>query len=358
MDSHHMLKEIREQPHAFGRILEDTRPRIRSMARAVWSAYSPSTFYLTGCGSSYYAAMIPAHYYSYKLGLDGRAVPSSEFVWYAPGPEDCSPILVALSRSGRTSESVEAIRKAVSVGIPSIAVTSDSTSTMSEECDYSLDTGVKSEESIIMTKTFTGGALAVTLLGIELNEALGNPPAPEDLEDELANLPSDARQVISAVEDQAKARAEAANADRFIYLGSGGLYASCLEGALKLRETSYAASECYHTMEFRHGPFAELEKGIQVFSVVPKGKYISEQLTLLKEISGTGATVVPISNEPAVIETYKNSIVMPDSIGPEFAPILYMIPLQLFAYYYAVKKKRNPDEPRNLTKFVTTEIKA
>jgi glucosamine--fructose-6-phosphate aminotransferase (isomerizing) len=328
------------------------------MAEAAWNTYRPATYYITGCGSSYYAAMIPAHYYSYTLGLNGRALPSSEFVWYAPGPDDRSPILLALSRSGRTSESVEAIRKAVRTGVPSIAVTSDPTSTMSEECDYSLDTGVTSEQSVIMTKTFTCGALAATLLGIEFSEAQGTTPIPEQLEDDLDNLPTDTQRVISAVEDQAKTRAEKATANRFIYLGSGGNYASCLEGALKLRETSYSASECYHTMEFRHGPFAELEKGIQVISVVPKNKNINEHLTLLKEIAATGATVVPISNEPTVIASFENSIVMPDSVGNEFTPILYMIPLQLFAYYYAVKKGRNPDKPRNLTKFVTTDIKS
>jgi glucosamine--fructose-6-phosphate aminotransferase (isomerizing) len=353
-----MLREIREQPEMLGKILDDTWPRIRAMARAVWNAHRPSIFFLTGCGSSYYAAMIPAYYYNYSLGLDGRALPSSEFVWYAPGPNDRSPILVSLSRSGRTSESVEAIRKAVRLGIPSIAVTSNSGSTMSEECDYSLDTGVPSEQSVIMTKTFTGGALCATLLGIEFSKAEGTTPIPERLQEELTNLPADLQRVVSAVNDQAKTRAESAKATRFIYLGSGGNYASCLEGALKLRETSYAASECYHTMEFRHGPFAELEKGIQVISLAPKGKNVGEQLTLLKEIAATGATVVPISNEPAVTETYENSIVMPDSIGSGFAPILYMIPLQLFAYYYAVKNNKNPDEPRNLTKFVTTEIKS
>ena len=358
MNGHHMLREIREQPEALRKILDETWPGIRAMARAAWNLYHPSTFFLTGCGSSYYAAMIPAHYYNYSLGLDGHALPSSEFVWYAPGPDDCSPILVSLSRSGRTSESVEAIRKAVRLGMPSIAVTSHSASTMSEECDYSLDTGVPSEQSVIMTKTFTGGALSATLLGIEFSKARGTTPVPEQLEDELAKLPADLERVVSAVDDQAKTRAESSNAIRFIYLGSGGNYASCLEGALKLREASYTASECYHPMEFRHGPFAELEKGIQVMSVIPKGKNIREQLTLLKEIEATGATVVPISNDPVVIETYENSIVMPDSIGSELAPILYMIPLQLFAYYYAVKKGRNPDEPRNLTKFVTTEIKS
>jgi glucosamine--fructose-6-phosphate aminotransferase (isomerizing) len=353
-----MLAEIREQPDALRKILEDTRPKIRSMATAVWNAYHPATYFLTGCGSSYYAAMIPAFYYSYSLGLDGRALPSSEFVWYAPGPIECSPILVTLSRSGRTSESVEAIRKAVRIGMASIAVTSDSASTMSEECDYSLDTGVPSEQSVIMTKTFTGSALCATLLGIEFCVAQEAVPIPERVEEELANLPTDLERVLSTVEDQAKSRAQSTEASRFIYLASGGSYASCLEGALKLRETSYAASECYHTMEFRHGPFAELEKDIQVISVVPKGKNAREQLTLLKDIAATGATVVPISNEPEVIETYENSIVMPDPIGSEFAPILYMLPLQLFAYYYAVKKERNPDEPRNLTRFVSTEIRS
>lgn len=357
MDNHHMLKEIREQPQTLRKILDETRPRIQAMAQAAWNTYHPSTFFLTGCGSSYYAAMIPTHYYTYALGLNARALPSSEFVWYAPGPHDYSPILISLSRSGRTSESVEAIRKAVGMRIPSIAVTSDPTSTMSEECDYSLDTGVTAEQSVIMTKTFTGGAFSATLLGVELGKAQGTRPIPEQLEEELIKLPADAERVVSDVEEQSKARANAASASRFIYLGSAGNYASCLEGALKLRETSYAASECYHTMEFRHGPFAELEKGIEVISVVPKSKNVSEQLTLLKEIAATGATVLPISNEPAVIEAYENSIVMPDSIGSEFTPILYMIPLQLFAYYYAVKKGRNPDEPRNLTKFVTTEIK-
>ena len=352
-----MLTEIREQPETIREILEEIRPRIGAMARAITTSHNPSTFYLTGCGSSYYAAMIPAHYYNYSFGLDAHALPSSEFVWYAPRPDDCSPLLISLSRSGKTSESVEAIRKAVSIQVPSIAITSDASSPMSEECDYSLDTGIASEESLIMTKTFTGGALSATLLGMEFALAQGN-PVPDRLEDELTQLPEDMQNVLSAVDDQAKSRAESSTARRFIYLGSGANYASCLEGALKLRETTYVASECYHTMEFRHGPFAELEKGIQVISVAPKDSNIREQLTILEEITATGADVLPITNEPSILDAYENSIVMPDQIGTEWAPIMYMVPLQLFAYYYSVKNGRNPDEPRNLTKFVTTEINA
>jgi len=351
-----MLNEIREQPEAFKKILSDTRPRIQEIAQTAWKRKRPSTFFLTGCGSSYYAAMIPAFYYDYLLGLDGRAVPSSEFVWYAPGPSAISSILISLSRSGRTSESVEAIRKAVKAKIPTIAVTSDPTSTMSKESEFSLDTGVSNEQSTIMTKTFTGGALCSTLLGIEFAKLHGTTPIPAHLENELAALSDEAKEVISTVENHVKTSAESANASRFIYLGSGANYAACLEGALKLRETSYVASEAYHTMEFRHGPFAELEKGIQVLSVVPKGRNVSEQVKILGEIAATGATVVPISNEPQIVKNFNNTIEMPESTGSTFASLVYMIPMQLFAYYYSVKNGRNPDQPRNLTKFVTTEI--
>jgi glucosamine--fructose-6-phosphate aminotransferase (isomerizing) len=357
MASHHMIKEIHEQPEAFRQILTNTRKSIGQIARAAWKSTHPERFYLVGCGSSYYAAMIPAFYYEYDLGLEGRAIPSSEFVWHGPGKATHS-MLIALSRSGKTSESVEAIRKAKKAKIPTVAVTSDPTSTMSKECDYNLDTGVPDEQSVIMTKTFTGSALCSMLLGIEFTKLRGTTAVPAHLEDELARLPTDAEAVYRAVEDQAKKLAESTGATRFIYLGSGANYASCLEGALKLRETSYGASETYHTMEFRHGPFAELEKGIQVFAIIPKGRNIQEQIKILKEISATGATVVPISNDPEAITTFSDSITMPDSIGPELTPILYMIPMQLFAYYYSVKKGRNPDEPRNLTKYVTTGIRS
>ncbi len=353
-----MLKEIREQPTAFGKILTGTRDRIRTVAQETWKGKRPMTFYLVGCGSSYYAAMIPEFYYEYYLGLNAVALPSSEFVWYAPKPYADAPILIALSRSGKTSETVEATRKANKVGIPTVAVTSDPKSTMAQECDYSLDMGISTDQSLIMTKTFTGSALTSFLLGIEFAKLRGEAP-PNNMEDELSRLAADAKDVIQSVEDQTKKAVEASdNIARYIYLGSGACYGACLEGALKLRETSYVASEAYHSMEFRHGPFAELQRDIQVFAVVPRGKTVGQQLTLLKEINATGATVVPISDAPEIIDSFKDSIRMPESISPMFSAFLYMIPMQLFAYHYAVHKGLNPDEPRNLTRYVTTEIKS
>jgi len=353
-----MIKEIREQPNAFEKIITDTRDVIRNVALAAWKNKRPNTFYLVGCGSSYYAAMIPGFYCEYYLGLNAVTLPSSEFVWYAPKPNVDAPILIALSRSGRTSETVEATRKAKKAGIPTVAVTSDQKSTMAEECDYSFDMGISTDQSVIMTKTFTSSALSSFLLGVEFAKLRGEHP-PKNVEDELSRLTADAKDVMQSVEDQAKKAVEASDGiSRYIYLGSGACYPACLEGALKLRETSYAASETYHSMEFRHGPFAELQKGIQVFAIVPRSKAVAQQLTLLKEINATGATVVPISDAPEIISFFRDSIRMPQSISSLFSAFLYMIPMQLFAYYYAVHKGLNPDEPRNLSRYVTTDIKS
>jgi len=299
--------------------------------------------------------MVATFYHEYDFGLDSRALPSSELIWFAPRSTAASPILIALSRSGRTSETVEATRKAKKIKMPTIAVTSDMQSTIAKECEYSLDTGVPNEQSTIMTKTFSGSALCSILLGLEFAKLTGAVISPS-IEEELRELPRHAEDVVRTVKDEARELAEKTNAVRYIYLGSGANYATCLEGALKLRETSYSASEAYHAMECRHGPFAELEKGIQVFGVVPKGKTARQEAALLKEIASTGASVVPISNVPEILESYPDSIRMPDTISTEFAPLLFMIPMQMFAYYYTIRRGLNPDRPRNLARYITTEI--
>jgi glucosamine--fructose-6-phosphate aminotransferase (isomerizing) len=352
--NHHMIREIREQPQAFARNMEE-RGRIREVAEKVWSKPARN-YYIAGCGSSYYSAMIAAFYHEYVLGLNSRAMPSSEFVWYAPIPNLPSWMLIALSRSGRTSETVAASRKARKMKATVVAVTADSSSTMAHECDHCIDIGIGNEESTIMTKSFTASAFCSILLGLEFAR-LQRAPIPRVFEDKLDYLPEEAQSVIGAVEDQTKKTAEMMSGlSRFIYLGSGGNYASCLEGALKLRETSYTASETYHTLEFRHGPFAELQEGIGVVAVVPKGRAIQEWKMLLQEIASTGASLFPISDEREILDVYDNAIRMPESLTPEFAPLLFMIPMQLIAYYHAVKRGLNPDSPRNLSKYVKTEI--
>ena len=353
MNEYHMIREVREQSQAFSDILR-SRSRIAEIVHEL-AKKVPRSYYAVGCGSSYYAAMIGAFYHEYMFGLDSRAFPSSEFVWYAPITNLPSPVVIALSRSGRTSETVEAARKAKKLKLSVIGLTSDLTSPLGQESEYSLDIGVKDEKSVIMTKSFTASTLVTILIGYEFAKLQGT--VLKQFDSNLAQLPEDANKVIQTVDEQTKKTAETiSKISRFIYLGSGGNYPACLEGALKLRETSYTSSEAYHTLEVRHGPFAQLQKGIGVIAIVTEDQTIKQTETLLKQIAATGATVIPISNVPRVCDSYEQSIRMPESLAVEFTPILSMIPMQMLAYYYTLQHGVNPDVPRNLTRFVTTDI--
>ena len=147
-----MIKEIREQPEAFRKVLSRTRQKIRTIAQEVWKSKHPESYYLVGCGSSFYAGMISAFHYEYTLGLNAVAMPSSEFVWFAPKPTAASPLLVALSRSGRTSETLEATRKAQKIGVPTVTVMSDGNSIMALECNHNVDMGIPTDESVVMSR--------------------------------------------------------------------------------------------------------------------------------------------------------------------------------------------------------------
>ena len=351
MNDFHMINEVREQANVFAKILRN-RTLITDIARQV-SIRNPRSYYAIGCGSSYYASIISAFYHEHLFNLDSRAFPSSEFIWYPPSSN--SLVLMALSRSGRTSETLEATRRAKKMRISTVAVTSDPSSPMGRECDYCLDIGIGEEQSVVMTKSFTASTLTSILLGFELSKLL--PTNRKEFDEELTQLPSSADNLIRGVEDQAKTSADTMKRlTRFIYLGSGASYGACLEGALKLRETSYTACEVYHIPEIRHGPFALLEKDVGVIAVVPDDKTLNQSEMLLNEMASKGATVIPISNVPKITKSYKNSIRMPDRISANLMPLLSVIPMQMVAFYYAVGRGLNPDLPRNLTKFVTTDF--
>jgi len=351
VNDYHMINEVREQAEVFAGIFKN-QTLIADAASEILKR-NPRGYCAIGCGSSYYAAIIGAFYGEHLFGLDSRAVPSSEFIWYPPASN--SLVLTALSRSGRTSETLEATRRAKKMQIPSIAVTSDPSSPMGRECDYCLDIGIGEEKSVVMTKSFTASTLISILLGFELSKLQS--ASRRELGEELAKLPDDADRVIRGVENQARTVAEVMRRlSRFIYLGSGAGYGACLEGALKLRETSYTSCEVYHIPEFRHGPFALLQNDVGVVVIIPDDKTLNQSEMLLREMASKGATVIPISNVPKITNSYKDSIRMPDDISPRFMPLLSVIAMQMVAYHYAVGGGLNPDLPRNLTKFVTTDF--
>jgi len=346
-----MINEVREQPSVFAKLVQN-RSSIENVARDN-SISSANRIKIIGCGSSYYASIISAFYHEQLFGLNSQASPSSEFIWYPPTTK--SLILLGLSRSGRTSETLEATRRAKNNQIPTIAVTSDPSSPMGKESDYCLDIEIGEERSVVMTKSFTASTLLSILLGFELSKLPST--SRNEIGKELLQLPEHAGQVIKNVEAQTKKIARSMKElNRFIYLGSGANYGACLEGALKLRETSCTMCEVYHIPEFRHGPFALLQKDVGVIVIVPNDRTLRQAEMLLKEIEAQGAKVIPISNVTRIADSYQDSVRMPEDISPNFMPLFSVIPMQMIAFHYAVDCGFNPDAPRNLTKFVTTEF--
>ncbi|HUO42837.1 MAG TPA: SIS domain-containing protein [Methylomirabilota bacterium] len=346
-----MINEVREQSDVFARIVQN-RKSISEIARKTPISSAHSLF-VVGCGSSYYASVLSGFYHEHLLGLDSRAAPSSEFIWYPP--QSKSLALMALSRSGKTTETLEAIRRAKKLEVPTIAVTADPSSPMGKESNYCLDIEVGQERSVVMTKSFTASTLVSILLGFELSKV---PPAKRnEIDRDLLQLSGDAGRLIHTVEAQAKKTAESMRQlKRFIYLGSGATYGACLEGALKLRETSYTMCEVYHIPEFRHGPFALVQKDVGVVAIVPEDKTLKQSEMLLREIASQGGTVIPISNVSKITDAYKDSIRLPEDISYNFMPLLSVIPMQMLAFHYAVSCGLDPDSPRNLTKFVATDF--
>jgi len=351
MPEFHMINEIREQSDVFAKIAQN-RNLIVDTARESPISRARSIV-VAGCGSSYYASILSGFYHEHLFGLDSRAVPSSEFIWYPPHTK--SLILMALSRSGKTSETLEATLTAKKLKVPTIAVTADPSSPMGKESDYCLTIGIGEERSVVMTKSFTASTLVSTLLGFELSKLSISKRS--EFDNDVRRLPGDAKRVIQSVDGQAKKLAESMRKlKQFIYLGSGASFGACLEGALKLRETSYTMCEVHHIPEFRHGPFALLQKGTGVVVIVPEDRTLKQSEMLLKEIEAQGAKVMPISNVSKITDTYRDSIQMPEELSANFMPLLSVIPMQMIAFHYAVGRGLNPDSPRNLTKFVATDF--
>jgi len=351
MPDYHMIEEVREQSEVFARIVQD-RSSITNIARESPISNARSTF-LAGCGSSYYASILSGFYHEHFFGLDSRAIPSSEFIWYPPHSK--SILLMALSRSGKTSETLEATRTARKLQVPTIALTADPSSPMGKESNYCLNIGIGEEKSVVMTKSFTASTLVSILLGLELSKLRS--ATRKEFDEDILKLPKDAERVIQSVEGQTKKIAESMQKlKQFIYLGSGANFGACLEGALKLRETSYTMCEVYHIPEFRHGPFALLQKDVGVVAVVPEDGTLKQSEMLLREVASQGATVIPISNVSQITDAYKDSISMPEELSANFMSLLSVIPMQMVAFHYAVGRGLNPDSPRNLTKFVATDL--
>ncbi|OYT49730.1 MAG: hypothetical protein B6U73_05015 [Desulfurococcales archaeon ex4484_204] len=345
------LMDIYETPRAVDSIYRSI-PRIRGLAEEVYGE-GPRKFFFIGCGSSYYAAMYAALPILNMGGYTAYPQPSSEVLLYTYRAIDSGSVAVAISRSGRTAETLTALKRAKERGATTIIFSITRPGEVPNYIDRYIYIDVGGERSVVMTKSFTSLSLAAwvfssTVAGLSRGEGvdygsyvLAVRGAVEELLDRVDAL----REVSMGLIGSGIGRA--------VFLGQGPSYPIALEAALKLKETSYIATEALHALEFRHGPMATVgEEQVLVF-INPGGGSFNAVRKLYLDMVGRGARTILLTDREGSPEGGANVVVEIPELGVEdLVALTAIVPLQLIAYYYAVGRGRDPDAPRNLVRFV------
>jgi len=360
--AHYMLKEIHEQPEVLKRTLEqfsDVQNAPSQVLPVPAALESIQRLAIVACGTSYYAGMIGKYWLEGFAALPTDIDVASE-ARYRGAPISRDNAALFISQSGETADTLAALRHAKAAGQPCVSLVNVDNSSMALESDGVLRTLAGPEIGVASTKAFT--AQLAVLLNLALAAARANQRIDDGellrIQQQVQRLPEvmrcfiqDQSQGIQRVAEQFK------DAGNMLYLGRGIAYPLAMEGALKLKEISYIHAESYPAGELKHGPIALIDDGLPVVVVAPPGHLLNKTLSNLREVATRGAKVLLISNAEGVQlarEHIGEAIVMPD-VEELLQPILYALPLQLFAYHIAVARGTDVDQPRNLAKSVTVE---
>ncbi len=363
---HFMLKEIFEQPRA----LRDTiNPRINEEEKKICLGEVKITaeqlkntdrVFMAACGTAYHAGLIGKYTIEKLAGIPVEAILASEFRYNAPMLTKKS-LLIVVSQSGETADTLGALRLAKEKGARVLAVTNVVDSSVAHEADDVIFTWAGPEISVASTKAYVTQLAAMYLIAGHFAELLGTVSKKEiaDLVIALKNIPDQVAKFLEQKERieqiEQLAVSLAANENCF-YIGRGMDHPVAMEGSLKLKETSYIHAEAYAAGELKHGPMALIREGMPVIGVVTQDHVHEKTISIVEEVVARGAQTIVVTYEgdDRVAKTAGGTIFIPRT-APLVAPILAVIPLQLLAYYTAVHRGCDVDKPRNLVKAVTVE---
>jgi glutamine---fructose-6-phosphate transaminase (isomerizing) len=371
---HFMLKEIHEQPRAvrdtlLGRMSLDAGDvHLDEMGpRALEVIESAQRIQFLACGTSWHAGLIGQFFMEQLAGVPASTDYASEFRYRDPVVSK-GTLVVAISQSGETADTLAAMREARSRGAAVLAITNVAGSQVTREADGSLLTHAGPEIGVASTKAFTAQVAAIALLAIFLGRRKGalSAAAGRALLASLARVPQLMDQALgcaAAVEEMSRSLFKAAD---FLFLGRGVQYPIALEGALKLKEISYIHAEGYPAGEMKHGPIALIDETLPVVALIPRGRGYEKILSNVQEVKARGGRLVAVINAgdehvAKILGKHDLVIEVPgvevDVLGVSevFAPFVTVIPLQLLAYHVALRAGRDVDQPRNLAKSVTVE---
>lgn len=336
--THFMLKEIAEQE-------EKVREALAAdVSGAVSLLKGQKQISVVACGTSYYAGLVLKSALQTQLGVMVDVVLGSEFSYARTGREK---VLVAISQSGETADTLSAVRLAKKSGAKIIAVTNVAGSSLYREADENVMIGAGPEIAVVATKSFTCQVAVLLKLALTLSGKKHELAHLYSLSSEIDGLIDRAGEIGKIAEKLAEKR-------DFFFIGRSFAFPSALEGALKLKEITYLHAEAYAAGELKHGPLSLLDKDVVVIALAPSDVSIPKMISNIQECRARNATLVVFSDSFDAISKSDMHFRMP-KCEPFAVPILYAVPLQLLAYFMAVKLKKDPDKPRNLAKSVTVE---
>lgn len=360
---HFMIKEINEQPKAIkdtmtSRIMANSDEiKLDDIKFTAEDLKKISRVYVVACGTAYHAGVVGKYVIEKLARIPVEVDYASEFRYRNP-IIDSNTLMIVLSQSGETADTLAALRMAKENGARVIAITNVVGSSIAREATDVLYTWAGPEIAVASTKAYVTQLIAMYILALHFGRLNGNVSLEQfrEIRDAMLKLPEQAQMMLEQNETIQKfAYTHHTNKDMF-YLGRGLDYAVALEGALKIKEISYIHSEAYAAGELKHGTIALIEKGIPVIALVTQDELVEKMISNIKEVVARGAHVIAFAFEGNEdIKKVSNDVVYIPQTLPIVAPVLSVIPLQLLAYYAAVERGCDVDKPRNLAKSVTVE---
>ena len=357
---HFMLKEIYEEPQTLrnaitGRI-KSKLPHFRELEKTGEDLTKIKGITVLACGTSYHAGLVFQRFVQDYAGIRAEIDVASEFR-YRNLPLGEGDVVIAISQSGETADTLEGVRKARQSGAKVVSLTNVVGSTISRESDAVIYINAGPEIGVAATKTYVAQLAVLLLLGASLALNKRNPEVISQLVNEIEGLPTVFESVLASADEQCQRLArEYYQFRHFMYIGRGYSYPSALEGALKLKEISYIHASGYQAGELKHGPIALLDRDFPVFAIIPEDELKAKMLSNIMETRARDAKVVAICSESdrEVSRAVNSRIEVPKVSAPLY-PLVMSPYLQLFAYHVAVARGYDPDRPRNLAKSVTVE---
>ena len=357
-----MLKEIHEQPKAIkdtmaGRVALNEKVNLGDFKLTSEELENMARIYIVACGTAYNAGLMGKVAIEDLARIPVEVAIASEFRYRNPIVTN-KTLIVTLSQSGETADTLAVLRDAKKIGAKTLAITNVVGSSISREADSVIYTMAGPEIAVASTKAYTTQAVVMNLLGMYLADLKGLLKSEEEAEikNALLELPSKVEEVLNQKAQIAKIAKLISQEKDLFYLGRDVDYALAIEGALKIKEIAYIHSEAYAGGELKHGTIALIEPGTKIIALLTQSNLKDKMISNIREVKSRGAEIIGIAYENQEVDlSVFDEIIRIPQISTRIAPILGAVVLQLLAYYVATERGCDIDKPRNLAKSVTVE---